>query len=68
MVSVVQELCDGRPSDQTEELMQELEGPLPPDANSLFLYGTNFEVDLHNRNKLTLQPGELRRCRSIDTG
>ena len=68
LVSAVQELCDGCPSDQTDELMKELERPLPPDANPVYLYGTNFEVDLHNHNKLTLQPGELRQFRSIDTG
>ena len=59
LVSAIQELCGGRPSDQTDEVMKEPERPLSPDANPVYLYGTNFEVDLHNHNKLTLQPGEL---------
>ena len=44
----MQELTDGNPSRATGDLIKQLERPFPPDADSVYLYGTNFEVDLHS--------------------
>ena len=51
-----------------EKLMKGLERSLPASAAPVVLYGTNFEVDLHNHDKLQSVPGETFTFRVTDSG
>lgn len=60
MIRAVAELCDGSPSEETTKLMLGLSNPLleDPDTPAIHLYGTNFEVDYLNHEKLLDDDGE----------
>lgn len=68
LIHAVQELCDGQPSPDTEDLIKELQRPVDTSTKPVYLYGTVFEVDLHNHDELDLAPGVATRFKSIDTG
>lgn len=71
MIRVINELCDGNPTEETEEFVKSLDRPLQniPNNDIQYLFGTNFDVEFMNQEKLDeLIPGPPKYFRSLDTG
>ncbi|VDI08317.1 Hypothetical predicted protein [Mytilus galloprovincialis] len=58
LIKAVLELCDGSPSVETVVLLQSLDRPLPDIIKITSLYGTNFDVNFINHEKLEELAGE----------
>ena len=58
LITAVHELCDGAPSEDTIALLKTLDRPLPENTNITSLYGTNFDVNYINHEKLEDLAGE----------
>ena len=62
--------CSGDPSEETHQLMESLSQPINGDSNNetVRLFGTNFNVDLHNYMCLSEAEGRLQTYTSSDIG
>ncbi|CAC5371593.1 PIF1 [Mytilus coruscus] len=58
LIKAVHELCDGSPSEETVALLKSLDRPLPDNTKITSLYGTNFDVNFINHEKLEDLAGE----------
>ncbi|CAC5359816.1 PIF1 [Mytilus coruscus] len=58
LIKAVHELCDGSPSEETVALLKSLDLPLPANTKITSLYGTNFDVNFINHEKLEDLAGE----------
>ena len=56
LVQSINELCEGKPSKKTHDLMQSLKRPLQHTLDALYIFGTNFEVDFFNAMTLKSVP------------
>lgn len=65
-MKAVRELCDGDPSVDTNNFLASLDRPIEGDATLLF--GTNFDADFVNQEKLDDLVGEQRLYRATDSG
>ena len=70
LIAAINELCDGVPSMETKELMKSLQRPLPQDLQSkaIYIFGTNFDVNFHNYEKLSKLPGGMKIYNANDRG
>ncbi|XP_067656502.1 uncharacterized protein [Haliotis asinina] len=71
LISAINELCDGCPTEETHNLMESLRRPLqygegqPPPVR---IYGTNFEVEFENFCKMNEMDGEIHLFKAKDSG
>ena len=68
LITAVHELCDGTPSEETILLLKSLDRPLPENINVTCLYGTNFDVNYINHEKLEDMAGEELVFKAKDEG
>lgn len=68
LIMSIHELCDGTPSQETNELMRGLSRPLLCDMKPIYLYATNFDVDIHNYDELQHMESDSRVYKSDNTG
>lgn len=68
MVRAINELCDGNPSTETEQLLQRLSRPIHNPDNVVKLFGTNFDADYVNHEILDSIPGNEKVFKSVDEG
>ena len=68
LVTAVNELCNGTPSDQTIQMLKELSRPLEniPDDNKTRLLGTNFDARYMNEEMLDGLQGDVHIFRATD--
>ena len=52
LVHAINELCKGHPSERTHKLMQSLKRPITVQDDTVFIFGTNYDVDFYNHMKL----------------
>ena len=63
------ELCNGRPSEETVQFLRSLERPLDaPSEEITRLFGTNFDTCVINQDMLEEMPGEMFFFKSKDEG
>ncbi|XP_048258237.1 uncharacterized protein LOC125383642 [Haliotis rufescens] len=68
LIVAINELCNGRPSEETHTLMKNLNRPLNTNKRPTLLFGTNFDVEYENQMALH-EDGENIRCyRALDSG
>ena len=62
LIKGINEFCDGTPSLETLKLVEELKRPLPADVcdKALYIFGTNFDVNFFNYDKLSKLPGNMK--------
>ena len=62
LIKAINEFCDGTPSKETLKLVEELKRPLPADVpdKALYIFGTNFNVNFYNYDKLSMLPGNMK--------
>ena len=58
LIAAVNELCHGRPSANTIHLMDSLRRDITPSTETVYLFGTNFDVNYYNVMKLDELQGE----------
>ena len=58
LIKAINELCDGMPSKETATLLKFLSRPVLVNPQTVFMFGTNLDVDMFNHNKLEKLPGE----------
>lgn len=68
LVKAVNELEAGYPSDETNALISKLSRPIPISDETVFLFGTNFEVNCHNSQQFVGQPGDSHAYTAQDKG
>ena len=68
LIQAIKELCDGNHSQQTHAFLRSLDRPIAAQEEPTMLFGTNFDVDFWNQEKVDAMPGEARHYRSQDTG
>ena len=57
----VNEVCEGQPSNQTVDVLKNLNRPLLCDTSEITrLYGRNFEVNVMNTDLLLDSPGQVK--------
>ena len=68
LIKAINEFCDGTPSKETLKLVEELKRPLPADVcdKALYIFGTNFDVNFFNYDKLSKLPGNMKIYQSKD--
>ena len=66
-MQAIKELCDGNPSQQTHAFLRSLDRPIAAQEEPIMLFGTNFDVDFWNQEKIDAMPAEARHYRSQDT-
>ena len=52
LIKAVNELCDGTPSQETEDLLRSLKRPLPDYTDALYIFGTNQDCSYFNELQL----------------
>ena len=67
MIKAINKLCDGMPSKETVTLLKFLSRPVPVNPQTVFVFGTNLDVDMFNHDKLEKLPGEKRTYKSEDS-
>ena len=66
LIEAVSELCIGKPSTQTEKLMESLSRPLQDETDAVYIFGTNLDVDFYNHQQLAKLQGNQRIYQSTD--
>ena len=66
LIKAVNELCIGKPSEQTEKLMESLSRPLQDGSDAVHIFGTNLDVDFYNHQQLAKLQGNRRIYQSSD--
>ena len=59
LINVINELCMGNPSSRSIEYLWKLQKPIPHTDDTVFIFGTNFDVDFFNHQKLEQLPGAM---------
>ena len=62
LIKAINEFCNGTPSKETLELVDKLKRPLPDDKkdDATYIFGTNFDVNFFNYDKLSKLPGNMK--------
>ena len=68
LICAVHELCMGTPSRQTSHLMKSLCQQIPITDHTVHIFGTNFDVDMYNHDRLYQLQGDMLLLRSKDKG
>ncbi|CAG2185522.1 PIF1 [Mytilus edulis] len=68
LITCINELEVGDPSDESVAFLQSLNRPLQDEAGSVQLFARNIDVDMFNYNKLNQIQGELQTYHSVDEG
>ena len=66
LIDAINELCIGNPYDTSVQLIRSLQRPIPKNDKTVFIYGTNFDLDFFNHTKLTSMPGLMQVFQSED--
>ncbi|CAG2224498.1 PIF1 [Mytilus edulis] len=66
LITCINELEVGDPSDESVAFLQSLNRPLQDEAGSVQLFARNIDVDMFNYNKLNQIQGELQTYHSVD--
>lgn len=64
----INELCEGGVSQQSIDLMKFLSRPLSPNADPVYIFGTNLDIDVFNYDKLGAIPGPAKIYHAVDDG
>ena len=68
LIQAIKELCDGNPTENTHAFLRSLDRQVADETDPVMLFGTNFDVDFWNQEKLDSMPGQAKMYRSIDSG
>ena len=68
LINAINELCMGNPSPRSIEYLRKLQKPIPHTDDTVFIFGTNFDVDFFNHQKLEQLPGAMSVLNSKDKG
>ena len=68
LINAINELCIGNPSLRSIEYLWKLQRPIPHTDDTVFIFGTNFDVDFFNHQKLEQLPGAMSVFNSKDKG
>ena len=68
MVQAINQLCDGSPSKETEQLLKRLNRPIHNPVSMVKLFGTNFDADYVNHEMLDSMEGNDRMYKAVDEG
>ena len=52
LTEAINELCLGRPTKKTVELIKSFKRDIPVDDSTVHMFGTNFDVEIFNHDKL----------------
>ena len=58
-IKAINELCSGHPSVETVTFLKSLNWPIVTDRNMEFIFGTRFDVDMFNHDKLQQIQGNM---------
>ena len=68
LVDAINELCLGETSQKSVDFLKNLDKPIPVKDSTVYIFGTNFNVDMLNHDKLQALPGALKVYYSWDRG
>ena len=69
LINAINELCKGFPTYETETFLRSLQHPLYHSIDyTIFIFGTNFDVNFYNHDKLVALPFQLHVFKSNDEG
>ena len=68
LIKAVNELCNGNPSKDTEDLLRSLKRPLSDYTDAVYIFGTNQDCDFLNDMELDKIDSPKRKYTAIDDG
>lgn len=69
LITAVRELCDGNPTPDTDAFLRSLDRPIENhNVDPVLLFGTNFDVDYWNQEKIDSIQGQAKTYRAVDSG
>ena len=68
LITAINELCDGNPSQQTLTLLRNLKDPLPDNVDIVRLFGITLDVKFVNQQVLDEVEGEQFTFKATDEG
>ena len=68
LIKAINELCLGKPSIQTVALLKSLKHEIVIDEKMVYIFGTNFDVDMFIHDKLSSLHGVVHVVRAKDLG
>ena len=68
LITSVNEIERGEPSQQTIDYVKSLERDIPINDNTMFLFSSNLKANLYNHDRLKAMPGEAKMYHSNDEG
>ena len=68
LIAAINELSIGDPSESSVKFLRSLKRPIPHSDNTVFIYGTNFDVDFYNYDQLQKLNGIMYIYKSNDKG
>ena len=68
LIDAINELCVGNPSQQSIQFLRRLQRPNTHSDDTVFIFGTNFDVDFFNHQKLEQLPGNMHIFTATDKG
>ena len=67
-IKAINELCSGHPSGATVTFLKSLNRPIVTDKNTEYIFGTRFDIDMFNHDKLQEIQGDMWILRCTDKG
>ena len=67
-VRCINDLCEGNPSPRTHQLLLSLKRPIQTDSDTVYIFGTNYDVDFFNHMKLETVNGTEHLFTADDSG
>ena len=68
LIEAINQLCLGKPTNETIQLIKSLNRPIDIDGSTVHMFGTNFDVEFCNYEKLQNLPGQMKIYYSEDKG